>query len=105
MALRDTVADCYARVVRLSRPGRDKMRLARVLGGFVLSTATFSRTHKTDVTEWELLSETAASAYLDCHAGDCNTIYTAEEYDRVLRAWRLTREVDSVGVWELDTAT
>jgi len=103
MALRDTVCDCYAIVTREARDGYQRLRLARVLGTFVLSTATLSRTRKVVTREWELLTYSAATEYMDCHATDCNTRYSAEEYDRVLKAWRLVAEVDSVGAWSLDT--
>ena len=53
--------------------------------------------------EWVSLTEAAATAYADSHAGDTNATFAAIEDNRFCGAWKLTSHVDSKGAWATDT--
>ena len=100
MALRDTVVDSYF-IQTKHRAMQEVLYL-----NFTGSSTTVQRRTRTIVDgEWVLLSATAAQNFVDTHAGDTDSIYTAVEVNRYCGdgAWKVQRHIDSRGAWVVDT--
>ena len=95
MALRDTLWITDTHALRT-----DYQRTQDVVAVFG-DTWRRSRTIVTD--EWILLTEAAAIAYADTHAGDTNTTHRVTEDNRIIGSYKLTRNVDSSGSFVKDT--
>ena len=54
---------------------------------------------------WVCVTEAAASAAVDCHAGDTNQTLSMQEADRITGAYEVVLDVDSTGTWAIDTFT
>jgi hypothetical protein len=92
MALRDTswITDSHA--IRV-----DRKKVGEKVYFFPFGPLTRTRTVIVD--EWINLTQAAAEAYQDTHAGDTNTSFTVQESNRILGAYKLVRTVDSKSTW------
>ena len=74
-------------------------RLTVVWGSIV----KYERLHTVSDGEWICLTEAAAIAYADTHAGDTNMSFTAVEDNRYVGSWKLQKHTDSRADWSIDT--
>jgi hypothetical protein len=105
MALRDTTW-CFDTATKTAKDSHAVLVLNDPDPGesLYLSTgAQISRTHNIVTKEWVCLARAAAQRLVDCKAvasnADSNTRYRMRLSDRVIDAWVVSKEVDSVSAW------
>jgi len=106
MALRDTSwvvsggALVTANSILLSKSKKDNDQRELVYGNI---RVTWKRSVSRVRRAWICLTEGAASTAVDTMAADTTTNVTMDESNRILGAYEVTVDIDSVGAWSLDT--
>ena len=96
MALRGTVTDSY--FIETKQQSSEE-----VIGVFFGTPTTYRRIRTIIDGEWIALTEVAARAYVDTHAGDTDTTLEAVEDNRYCGSWKVTKHFETKTQWSADT--